>query len=140
LEEKEDSKNEANSVESCPGMIDEVLTICNVSQFSEEWLLDSGASQHLCPHQNWFSTYQVVDGGSVLIGKNVSCKTVVVGSIRINIFDGIVRMLTNGRHIPELKKSLISLGVLDSKGYKFAGQGGALKVFKGSCGYESNED
>ena len=56
-------------------MIDEVFTICNISQFYEEWLLDYGASHHLCPHQYWFSTYQDIYGGSVLMGKNVSYKT-----------------------------------------------------------------
>jgi hypothetical protein len=43
-------------------MIDEVFRICNVSQFYEEWFLDYGSSHHLCPHQNWFSTYQAIDG------------------------------------------------------------------------------
>jgi hypothetical protein len=47
------------------------------------------------------------------------------------MFDGIVRTLIDVRHVPKLKKNLISLGVLDSRGYKFAGQGGALKVSKG---------
>jgi hypothetical protein len=131
-ESKEDSKNEANPVESCPCMIDEVLTICKVSQFSEEWLLDFGASHHLSPYQNCFSPYQVVDGGSVIMGNTVSCKIVGVGSIRINMLDVIVRTLTIVRHVLELKKNLNSLGFLDSKGYKFAVQGGALQVFRGS--------
>ena len=63
------------------------------------------------------------------MGNNVSCKIVGVGSIRIYMFDGIVRMLTNVRHVLELKKGLIYLGVLDLKGYKFVGQSGALQVF-----------
>ena len=35
-------------------------------------------------------------------------------------------------HVPELNKNLISLGVLDSSGYKYTSQVGALKVTKGS--------
>jgi hypothetical protein len=112
-------------------MVDEVLSICNVSHYHEEWLLDFGASHHMCPHRSWFSSYQVVDGGIVLMGNNVPCKTVGVGSIKIKMFDGIVRTLTEVRHVPELKNNLISLGVLDSGGYMFTGQGGALKVSKG---------
>jgi hypothetical protein len=53
-------------------MVDEVLSICNVSQYHEEWLLYLGASHHMCPHKSWFSSYQVVDGGIVLMGNNVS--------------------------------------------------------------------
>jgi hypothetical protein len=48
------------------------------------------------------------------------------------MFDGIIRTLTDVRHVPELKKNLISLGVLDSGGHKFTGQGGVLKVSKGA--------
>jgi hypothetical protein len=48
------------------------------------------------------------------------------------MFNGIVRMLTDVRHVPKLKNNLISLGVLDFGGYKYTGQGGALKVSKGS--------
>ncbi|MCY6525143.1 GAG-pre-integrase domain-containing protein, partial [Actinobacillus pleuropneumoniae] len=46
--------------------------------------------------------------------------------------DNTVRTLTSVKHVPDLKKNLISLGVLDSNGYKFTGQEGILKVFKGA--------
>jgi hypothetical protein len=35
------------------------------------------------------------------------------------------------RHVPELRKNLISLGVLDIGGYKSIVQGGFMKVYKG---------
>ena len=34
--------------------------------------------------------------------------------------------------MPNLKKNLISLGTLDSNGYKFSAEGGVLRVSKGS--------
>ena len=45
--------------------------------------------------------------------------------------DDYVRTLTDVRHVLELRKNLISLGVLDFVGYKCATQGGVLKVSKG---------
>ena len=62
----------------------------------------------------------------------IPCKTIGVGSIRIMMFDGIVRELMDVRYVPELKSNLISLGVLDSCGYKYTSQGGALTLSKGS--------
>ena len=56
------------------------------------------------------------------MGNNVTCKIVGIRSIRIKIYDGIVRNLTYVRHVPELRKKLISMGVLDDAGYKFAVQ------------------
>jgi hypothetical protein len=86
----------------------------------------------MCSHRNWFISYQSVDEGVVFMGNGIPCKTVGVGSIRIRMFDGIVRELTDVRYVPELKSNLISLGVLDSCGYKYTGQGGALTLSKGS--------
>jgi hypothetical protein len=112
-------------------MTDEVLSISNASHHDQHWLLDSGASNHMCLHKHWFSTYQPIDDGVVFMGNDISCKIVGIGSIRIKMYDGSIRTLTDVRHVPELRKNLISLGVLDSTGYKCTIQGGVMKVFKG---------
>ncbi|KAH9705459.1 hypothetical protein KPL70_011882 [Citrus sinensis] len=49
----------------------------------------------------------------VLMGNNASCKITGIGSVRLKMSDGIIRELDNVRHIPELKKNLISLSMLD---------------------------
>jgi hypothetical protein len=85
----------------------------------------------MCLHRNWFSTYQSIDGGVVFMGNDFSCKIVGVGSVWIKMHDGSVRTLTDVRNVPKLRKNLISLGVLDSDGYKCTTQGGVLKVSKG---------
>jgi hypothetical protein len=86
----------------------------------------------MCSHRNWFISYQFVDEGVVFMGNGIRCKSVGVGSVRIMMLDGIVRELTDVRYVPELKSNLISLGVLDSCGYKYTGQGGALTLSKGN--------
>jgi hypothetical protein len=68
----------------------------------------------------------------VFMGNGIPCKTVGVGIIRIKMFDGIVRELMDVRYVPNLKSNLSSLGVLDSCGYKYTCQGGALTLSKGS--------
>jgi hypothetical protein len=65
------------------------------------------------------------------MGNEFSCKLVGVDSVRIKMHDGSVRKLTYVRRVPELRKNLISLGVLDSYGYRCTTQGGVLKVSKG---------
>ena len=62
---------------------------------------------------------------------NDVCKTVSISNIRIRIFDGHVRTLTNVRHVLDLKK-LLSLGALEARGYKFFGADGGIKITKGS--------
>lgn len=97
-----------------------------------EWILDSGYNYHMCPHRDWFTPYEPVDCGIVLMGNNVSCKAIGIGSIRIKTHDGVVGTLTKVRHIPDLKHNLISMGTLESLGYKFSAQGGVLKVTDGA--------
>lgn len=55
-----------------------------------------------------------------------------IGTIKINIFDGVVRTMGGVRHGPRLKKRLISLGTLDSRGCMYFAKGGVLKVVKGN--------
>jgi len=62
------------------------------------------------------SSYIAIDGGVVLMENNVSCNIVRVGNINIEMFDGIVRLLTDVRHIPKIKNNLIYLGVYDCGG------------------------
>ena len=46
--------------------------------------------------------------------------------------DGVVRTLTDVRHVPELKKNLISLGTLDDIGCKYTAEDRMLKVSRGA--------
>jgi hypothetical protein len=82
------------------------------------------------PRRTPQKNYQSIDDGVVFMKNVFSCKIVGVGSVRIRMHDGSVRTLTDVRHVPELRKNLISLGVLDSVGYKCTTQGGVLKVSK----------
>jgi hypothetical protein len=85
----------------------------------------------MCLHRHWFFTYQSIDDGIVYMGNGISYKVVGIGSIRIKMFDGTVKILTDVRHVHELRKNLISLGVLDTRGYKSIVKGGFMKVYKG---------
>jgi len=130
--EKDHSTKEANVAEESSGIVDEVLSISNVSQYKDDWLIDSGATHHMCLHESWFSTYQPIKNGVALMGNDFSCKILGVGSIKITMSDGTVRTLTDVRHVPDLRKNLISMGVLDFVSYKFSVQGGVMKVSMGA--------
>ena len=84
----------------------------------------------MTPNRDWFSTYELVHKGAVLMGNNASCKATGIRTIRIKIFDGVVRALGDVRHVPDLKMNLISLSTPDAKGNKYTGEGGVLKISK----------
>ena len=57
------------------------------------------------------------------MGNNASSKIVGIGSVRVRCHDGIVRNITEVRHVSDLKKNLISLSTLDKQGYKCMSEG-----------------
>ena len=86
----------------------------------------------MCPHKEWYFNFEELDGGVVYMGNDESCKTAGVGSIRLKNHDGSTRVLTDVRYVPKLKKNLISLGALESKGFAMTIRDGILKVTSGS--------
>lgn len=44
----------------------------------------------MSPIRYWLHEYKPIDGGSVLTGNDVSCKTEGFGSIKVKMFDRIV--------------------------------------------------
>jgi len=66
------------------------------------------------------------------MANNAQCNVTGIGTVKIKTHDGVVRTLSNVRHVPDLKRNLILLGTLESKGCKYSAEGGVLKVSKGS--------
>jgi hypothetical protein len=108
-----------------------VSTDCDMS-FCTRWVLDSACSYHMCPHREWFATYEPMNGGSVSMGNNTKCEVVGINTIRFKIFDGFIRTLSYVRHVVGPTKNLISFKALNRKGYKFVTHKYDIKVFRGS--------
>ena len=53
-----------------------------------------------------------------------SYKVIDIGIVQTKMHDGVMRIMPNVRHILDLKKNLVSLGVLDSQSCKYSAQGG----------------
>ena len=84
----------------------------------------------MCPNRGWFSTHETLSKGVVLMRSNASGKIASIGTVKIKMFNGVIRTLGDMRHVLDLKRRLISLSTLDSKGYKYTGEGKILKVRK----------
>ena len=56
----------------------EVLSITDEDP-SQEWILDSGCTYHMCPNKIWFESLQELGGGMVLLGNNKANKVIGIG-------------------------------------------------------------
>ncbi|KAE8721016.1 hypothetical protein F3Y22_tig00017599pilonHSYRG00003 [Hibiscus syriacus] len=112
-EKRDDSSKSVNVVEDDNSDCSEgdMLSI-STTQLTDAWILDSGSSYHITPNREWFSKYKSVDSGFVYLGEDQCCNIVGIGDIRIKMYDGSFRTLCGVRHIPDLKKNLISFGTL----------------------------
>ena len=54
-----------------------------------EWILDTGATYHVCPNRDWFTNFEKLEGCSVVMGDDHPCIMEGVGTIPIRIFDGM---------------------------------------------------
>ena len=66
------------------------------------------------------------------MGDDSPCRTKGIGTVRLKMHDGVVRELTNVWYVPNLKKNLISLGTLESKGHTITLKDGVARVVSGS--------
>ncbi|ONK81628.1 uncharacterized protein A4U43_C01F31260 [Asparagus officinalis] len=99
---------------------------------ASNWMLDSGASYHVTPRRDWFASFERLDGGVVVMGNDQSCGIYRIGTIRIQMHDGVVRELNEVRFVPQLKMNLISVRALEAKGFKMTFENAVAKVTKGS--------
>ena len=90
-----------------------ILALDNTSDY---WVEDSGASCHATPHRKLFHDYIQGDFGHVLLGDDEPCKIVGKGKVWIKLNNGSEWMLKYVRHIPAMKRNLISTGKLGDSG------------------------
>ena len=87
-------------------MVAEVMFISNAHQHQNNCLLDYGASHHTCLHRSWFSSYESNDEGVFYMRNDISYKILEIRSVKIRMYDGTVKTLTEVRHVIELRKNL----------------------------------
>ncbi|VFQ75020.1 unnamed protein product [Cuscuta campestris] len=117
---------------------DDLFFVCDDTNFGVAfqdctWIIDSGASCHLTPHREFFSSYTSGDFGYVKMGRgDKSSKIVGMGTVCLKTNTGCRLILRDVRHVPEFRFSLISAGGLDGDGYVSRLGEGKWKLTKGS--------
>ena len=111
-------------------VVDDAL-ICSLESNEESWVLDSGASFHATSQKELFEKYVPNDHGKLYLGDNQPCNIVGKGVVKIKL-SGSTWELKDVRHIPDLKKNLISVGQLASEGYTTIFHGDDWKISKGA--------
>uniref|UniRef100_A0A2N9IPG8 Integrase catalytic domain-containing protein n=1 Tax=Fagus sylvatica TaxID=28930 RepID=A0A2N9IPG8_FAGSY len=124
-------KNENDSANVVTEEVHDALLL-SVDSPIESWVLDSGASFHTTAHQEIIQNYVAGDFGKVYLADDEALDVVGMGDVRITLPNGSVWLLQKVRHVPELKRNLISVGQLDTEGHAILFMGGTWKITKGA--------
>jgi hypothetical protein len=127
-----DRQQERNQEANVTGDVLQDTFILSVDNISESWVVDSGASFHATPHRKHFLDYVQGDFGQVHLGDNAPCKIVGMGKVKIKQCNGNQWLLKEVKHVPDLRKNLISTGKLASEGCISIFIDKTWKVIKGS--------
>ena len=75
------------------------------------WYVDSGASNHMTGHGEWFRDMQDLERpGYVETGDDTSHPIKHTGNVPLTLQDGKVKYLADVLHVPSITKNLISVG------------------------------
>uniref|UniRef100_A0A803P430 Retrovirus-related Pol polyprotein from transposon TNT 1-94-like beta-barrel domain-containing protein n=1 Tax=Cannabis sativa TaxID=3483 RepID=A0A803P430_CANSA len=107
------------------------VMVVTIGDSGGDRIIDSSCSSNVCPNKNQFWDYRKIDGGTVRLGNNKYCVIVGIGSIKLQLSGGTHSELLQVRHVPEIKKNLISVAMLDKDGCSIKVKNGVLKVHKG---------
>jgi hypothetical protein len=132
---KQEKKKEAN-------VTDDVLQdalILSVDNISESWVVASVASFHATPHRNFFLDYVQGNFGQVRLGDDAPCKIFGMGKLKIKQRNGNQWLLKEVRHVPYLRKNIISTRKLESEGCISIFTDKAWNVTKGSLVIKNGE-
>ncbi|KAE8667060.1 Retrovirus-related Pol polyprotein from transposon TNT 1-94 [Hibiscus syriacus] len=76
--------------------------------------------------------YEPISGGSVYSCNDHALEIVGVKTIKLNMYDGTIKVFRDMRHVKGLKKNLLSYGLLDNNARKIETWKGIMKVFRGA--------
>jgi len=103
----------------------------NLSDSSKKWLLDSGASMHICNNKSLFIDL-VSENSSVLVGDNRQIQVSGRGTVKLSMaINGVINnlILQHVALVPNFGINLVSTGRLESVGFKIITERGISSLY-----------
>ena len=96
---------------------------------SNVWYLDTGCSNHMTGHKEWFVTLDEAVKTKVKFADDRTVQAEGMGQILVQRKDGKESFISNVLYVPNMKSNLLSLGQLLEKNYKIKMEDRMLSVF-----------
>ena len=116
-------------------VISQALIVDNV----KEWVVDSGATRHICANRNAFASYTVVGDGEeqIYLGDSRTVKVHGKGKVLLKLTSGKTLALNDVLHVPEIRVNLISVSLLGKVGVKVSFESDKIVMTKNNIFVEN---
>lgn len=97
-----------------------VVSEVNMVTDKEAWVVDSGATKHICAIRGAFISYTPLEGKDehVYMGDSRPASVLGKGKVNLKLTSRKILSLTDVLHIPEIRYNLVSVGILGKVGVK----------------------
>ncbi|PHU13801.1 hypothetical protein BC332_15006 [Capsicum chinense] len=114
-------KDQANMIEfnkECDDLC-AMFSECNLEGNPHEWWMDFGATLHVCANKELFSPFApALVEKMIYMANSAKAKVEETGKVGLKMTSGKVLTLNNVLYVPELRRNLISVSLLDKNGFK----------------------
>ncbi|XP_006575979.1 uncharacterized protein [Glycine max] len=92
------------------------------------WYLDTGCSNHMTGHREWFVSIDDKVKSKIKFANNSSVTAESIGKVMIQRKDGQHSFINDVLYVPNMKNNLLSLGQLLEKGYSMQMEDSQMKI------------
>ncbi|XP_071939234.1 uncharacterized protein [Coffea arabica] len=109
-----------------------VISQVNIAANVKEWVVDSGATRHICANREAFSSYTPIgdDEEVVYLGDSRTANVLGKGKVFLKLTSGKTLALNDVLHVPNIRANLISVALLGKVGVKVSFESGKIIMTK----------
>ncbi|PHU22671.1 hypothetical protein BC332_07778 [Capsicum chinense] len=128
---EKDQANMAESNKECDDLC-AMFSECNLVRNPQEWWMDSSATRHVCANKELFSSFAPAQVEEMIyMANSATAKTEGTVKVGLKMTSGKVLTLNNVLYVPEIRRNLISISLLDKNGFKCVTILGKIVINKG---------
>ena len=95
-------------------VVSQVLLVSDV----KKWLVDSGATKHICANKEMFTSFEEGEDRIYLAAHSQTAKVLGKGKVVLKLTSGKTLALNDVLYVPEIRANLISVSLLGKTGVK----------------------
>ncbi|XP_071900903.1 uncharacterized protein [Coffea arabica] len=109
-----------------------VISQVNIAANVKEWVVDSGATRHICANREAFSSYTPIgdDEEVVYLGDSRTANVLGKGKVFLKLTSGKTLALNDVLHVPNIRANLVSVALLGKVGVKVSFESGKIIMTK----------